>query len=747
MRALWLVTYISILVLALISGLLCYGILSSQLRQHLAERNGVVLESIQKTIDDQLRTLDDSTYNITMDQEIQNILKTVTQPLDQEEKLKIYYFVKNLKYMMGWGNVEKITDSLMIYFPHVNLIMKQNTSHDPKSFYEVYLSGDRMSLEEWEKIVNTQHDGTYRIMDFYGQKNELFYIKTLYPTADKNNFINIIYKINKEQMMEMNRKLYLQEYAFFVVLDQNNQVMLELAPEPERNEFGEYDSILSLVHSKDVSVFKKVSEINSWQYLYILPEHIAYKSINDSRWIILLIFSVCLLMGLGLIVYFINLHYRPIRKMLSFFPDEEEDKRNNEYSFLEQQISSVLDKNEEINQIVDKQHSLLQTYLLNMVLTGQKLTEEKSRMEFECLNFNTKDGMFITFIMYAEPDEAAPDSQKERSYMHFVICNIMDEILTNLGYVFHSVEKSGAIVYITEIAEAEKSKDIVDAAEFAFEVIRSAFSFDFCCAFGSEHSGLPGIAESYDEARRVMEYCLSGGTTGPVTYSASAEQLSQSHFYSLEQEEKLFNLLKANEQTRLRQEIHEIFCINLQSKAFSLNALQYLTVDMFNTVKKALIRNGRTVDREFPAEVNFIDNIFKCNDTEQMEKTIQDVFCSCAQKLSSRQSTEDVVESVIMYIKENYANQNLSITMIADRFSMNHDYISRKFKEASGMRIGDYINSIRVERSKELLRDFNNRISNIAEMAGFSSYRTYVRTFTNVTGVTPKKYRDMYYES
>lgn len=740
MRASWMFTYIAVLVLELVGGMLCYGVLSRSLREQLTERNNAVLESIQTMIDNQLRIIDNSTFNIASDKEIKDLIETVDLPLDHNEKFKIHNFVSNLSYMKGWGNVENFTDSLMIYFPHLDLVMKQSTSHDSREFYEAYVSSGRLAFDEWGKLLHSQHDGEYRISDFFDKENELLYIKTLFPVADKTNFINVIFRINQEQMMATSKKLYLQEYGYFVVLGQNDQVMLQLAP--EHNEFGAFGSVHELLYKKDTCLFEKVSDVNNWRYLYILPEHIAYKSINDSKAIMLLIIVLCFLMGFGLIVYFINLHYKPIKKMLSFFPDEE-DGKNNEYSFLEQQISRALGKRAEFEQKADRQHSLLQAYLINAMLAGQKLPEEKNRIEFEYLDFDPENGSFITFIIYARADEAVKNPQKDQSYKYFVICNVIDELLTNLGFVFHSIEKNDMLVYITEIPDASKENDLLEAVDFTFEVIRSEIGFDFCCAFGSGYSGIEGIAESYSEAKLVMEYCLSEQKTGWITYATVAEQLSKSYFYSLEQEMKLLNLLKTNDQARLQQEIREIFRINIQTKTFSVNAIRYLVLDLFNTVRKALIQDGRAVDKEFPEEIKVIDNISKCDDVGQMETLIQKIFCSCAMKLAGQQSAEDLVENIILYIKKNYGNRNLSITMIASQFSMNHDYISRKFKEATGMRIGDYINNIRVEHSKVLLCDFDNLISDIAERVGFSSYRTYVRVFTNVMGITPKQYRDM----
>ncbi|MGN1059550.1 MAG: helix-turn-helix domain-containing protein, partial [Clostridia bacterium] len=78
-----------------------------------------------------------------------------------------------------------------------------------------------------------------------------------------------------------------------------------------------------------------------------------------------------------------------------------------------------------------------------------------------------------------------------------------------------------------------------------------------------------------------------------------------------------------------------------------------------------------------------------------------------------------------------------------DYFSLSRDYIARKFREKTHIRLNDYINLVRVDEAKVQLAETNHLISDIAERVGFSNYRTFVRIFTNVTGISPKQYRNI----
>ena len=58
------------------------------------------------------------------------------------------------------------------------------------------------------------------------------------------------------------------------------------------------------------------------------------------------------------------------------------------------------------------------------------------------------------------------------------------------------------------------------------------------------------------------------------------------------------------------------------------------------------------------------------------------------------------------------------------------------------MSFRQYVGLLRVNEAKSLLADTTMRISEIGDACGFSCLRTFDRTFTDVTGLTPLAYRE-----
>ncbi len=101
-----------------------------------------------------------------------------------------------------------------------------------------------------------------------------------------------------------------------------------------------------------------------------------------------------------------------------------------------------------------------------------------------------------------------------------------------------------------------------------------------------------------------------------------------------------------------------------------------------------------------------------------------------------------IVQRVIQYVEEHYADSNLNISTIAEGMERNPKYISRVFKEETQEGIQDYMNRLRVKKAKALIKSGRFTLEQISEMVGYASLKTFRRAFQKETGLTPAGYRD-----
>jgi len=101
---------------------------------------------------------------------------------------------------------------------------------------------------------------------------------------------------------------------------------------------------------------------------------------------------------------------------------------------------------------------------------------------------------------------------------------------------------------------------------------------------------------------------------------------------------------------------------------------------------------------------------------------------------------EQKVRWVIKFIRDNYT-ADISREGLAAAVEMSPDHLSRMFNRINGMRIGEYVNQLRLEDAARRLRDSDASVIFIAMEVGYESLRHFNRVFNKIYGMTPSQYR------
>jgi Response regulator containing CheY-like receiver domain and AraC-type DNA-binding domain len=99
-----------------------------------------------------------------------------------------------------------------------------------------------------------------------------------------------------------------------------------------------------------------------------------------------------------------------------------------------------------------------------------------------------------------------------------------------------------------------------------------------------------------------------------------------------------------------------------------------------------------------------------------------------------------IVANVTSYLKENYKNASLEDAAL--RVNMSPSYLSKIYKEKSGVSFSDKLLEIRMEKACEFLRDIKFKSYEIADYVGYDNPTNFSRAFKAYYNLTPKEYRN-----
>ncbi len=100
----------------------------------------------------------------------------------------------------------------------------------------------------------------------------------------------------------------------------------------------------------------------------------------------------------------------------------------------------------------------------------------------------------------------------------------------------------------------------------------------------------------------------------------------------------------------------------------------------------------------------------------------------------------DLFTRALKYISQNYTTP-LSLKSVAKHLGVDPCHLSREFSKKIPNGFYGYLQELRIEKAKDLLKNTDLSIYEVLLESGFSNQRTFNRVFKNLTGCTPKDYR------
>jgi transcriptional regulator GlxA family with amidase domain len=99
-----------------------------------------------------------------------------------------------------------------------------------------------------------------------------------------------------------------------------------------------------------------------------------------------------------------------------------------------------------------------------------------------------------------------------------------------------------------------------------------------------------------------------------------------------------------------------------------------------------------------------------------------------------------MIRQALLYLNEYYA-QPLKVQDLANSLNVSYRHLARLFKQVTGVTIIGKLNDIRVNQAKNLLKDTDVTIRDIALRVGFENEFYFTNIFSHYTYTTPSAFR------
>lgn len=108
--------------------------------------------------------------------------------------------------------------------------------------------------------------------------------------------------------------------------------------------------------------------------------------------------------------------------------------------------------------------------------------------------------------------------------------------------------------------------------------------------------------------------------------------------------------------------------------------------------------------------------------------------------VNKQSQVKGVIERLKYFIEKNF-HKKIGLKDAANVVCLSPKYISKIFKEETGIGFNEYKIRLKMDKAKELLGNNTNNINEIAYKIGYLNVESFVRKFKKLEGFTPSEYR------
>lgn len=248
------------------------------------------------------------------------------------------------------------------------------------------------------------------------------------------------------------------------------------------------------------------------------------------------------------------------------------------------------------------------------------------------------------------------------------------------------------------------------------------------------------LADQYRELSKRMNR-RTGRECGSISGPASEEtDITKSDLKALHLHPSLLTLIASREKDELLKRIGQLF-----SELRAQGGYHEPALAIYHAITGAVLidslQNSISVDSLEDDLRDFLESWTISGNLQAFETQCKRLVTQYLALVSSNMDAAEgkLITRVRKIVEENLQSV-LSVRHIAEQCHYNPTYLSRIFKDSSGISLQEYIIQIRMERAKKLL-DQGIKVSDVAIAVGYDSLPIFSRAFKRTVGVSPKQYQ------
>ena len=748
----FLVSYILILLLPIFVAGLVYNKAIVIMQNNAIKFSSSHLNHMKSLMEKELLYVDKYILELSIKPELRRI-NNLSSPLPGSSEMYWFYDFYRLYNNMNFNNIRDANRLFLLLNNNQTVFSQNYVSFSFEDFYQDYFGYEQLDYEQWHDIYFNK---IYYREYFPEQKMKVNgiegnYITSLYTLPIIRDFGKesriegvIAYLFDADELRGMLQSTIAETGGWAYIVDANNQILVstDVTGNQEMAHIGKEDEgymIQEMNGEEMMAVYTRLPYV-SWTYVSIFPLNSIRASFKDFRLISIGIIIITFLVGMMGSLFLSYRNTKPIHTLMNLLStvfSEKSFKEKNELVWIQDEIKTIITDNNKMKDSLSQQHQYLTILYFEKLLRGELENTNDFKISLRHMGVDLQGPYYIIILIriHSLDTLVTDDILFEQDLFRVALDQALTSASAKKGYTH--ILNQNELALLLSFKEKENYdnhiKKIMSAVSSAFSI---HFTIKPIFAIGNLKENLVDIHFSLKEARYAADSIVYNSTGATVVWYKEIGHKNNEYYYTNEIEQRVVNMTRQGNWQDLKSLLNTIYIHTLGNQKMPNHMKWVLINDLYATIVKL------SMDLQMDISLKPVATVIDVGNLEQYFKELKIEYKQICCNLSKNKKShnEQLKESIIEYMEQNFTDSNLSVAHLSERFNLSEGYFSQFFKEQMNITYSQYLEVLRIDHACSLLLNTDMTIHEIAHQSGYNNPNTFRRAFGRVKGVSPTNY-------
>lgn len=428
---------------------------------------------------------------------------------------------------------------------------------------------------------------------------------------------------------------------------------------------------------------------------------------------------------------------KPARKLVQHLSSRTnlKIKGKNELAFLDQAFQAMQEKEESLHYMLRMHERDAHSLAIYHLLRGELSHHAKQIFSMPC---------FVVVVVSIDQytSYVRKYNTETRDYHRFVFHLHCENLFTDNVIAKGVYQGDGCFTIIINYEQREEKidSDLHKALKKMRNRAEELLKHSVTIGVSSPAVKMEMVSTRLAEAMEVIKYRMIKGSGG-ITYWDKKADHEQKYIYPSNSERRILNFIDNGDLASIVKEL-KVISEEIRSAAYvSYDNILFIYYHLVGSCIKHVRESNVSIAKIYTGNGNIYTVLSSIDTLEELEKYLFTFFEDMIQYLKKpTERTNDYGQRILNYLDNHYCKE-INFQEMASEIGISYSYMRKIIYEETGQSLIDHLNKRRIERAKQMLRETNLTIAQIAFEIGYKNAQSFNRFFRKFEGMTPSHYK------